>query len=165
MAIEFIPVRTEAQIRTLADKADEVWHEFFPALLSCEQIDYMVARFQSYQALGEQIGSGYEYFLLEREGEIIGYTGIKADKGKLFLSKLYLLAPYRGKGNATPVFEFLESLCRERGLGAIWLTVNRHNARSVAVYEKKGFKTVRAQVTDIGNGFVMDDYIMEMTVE
>jgi ribosomal protein S18 acetylase RimI-like enzyme len=46
----------------------------------------------------------------------------------------------------------------------IWLTVNRYNDATIAVYEKKGFRTVRTQVADIGNGFVMDDYIMEKEI-
>ena len=95
----------------------------------------------------------------------IGYTGVRPDgEGKLFLSKLYILKPYRGQGYASEAFAFLERLCAEEGLSAIWLTVNRFNTNTIAVYEKKGFVTVRTQVADIGSGFVMDDYIMEKTL-
>ena len=166
MAIDFIPVKTPEQIRTLAALADEVWHEFFVCILTPQQIDYMVDRFQSEHALTDQIGNQhYEYYLLRKDGVNIGYTGIKPENGKLFLSKLYILKAYRGQGNASPAFEFLRNVCRERGLGAVWLTVNRHNEHSVAVYRKKGFETVRTQIADIGNGFVMDDFIMEMPVK
>ncbi|BFT72400.1 GNAT family N-acetyltransferase [Paenibacillus sp. P36] len=59
---------------------------------------------------------------------------------------------------------FLEMLCKGRNLNSIWLTVNRNNESSIAVYEKKGFRTVREQIVDIGNGFVMDDFIMEKEI-
>jgi RimJ/RimL family protein N-acetyltransferase len=57
------------------------------------------------------------------------------------------------------------NLCKEKGYHKIWLTVNRFNENTIKVYEKKGFIKTRTQVADIGNGFVMDDYIMEKTIE
>ena len=52
-------------------------------------------------------------------------------------------------------------LCRDNGLSMIYLTVNKQNLSSIAVYEKLGFVRARELVTEIGNGFVMDDYVME----
>ncbi|HYH03267.1 MAG TPA: GNAT family N-acetyltransferase [Bacillota bacterium] len=162
MALKFIPVQTGAEIETLADLAKVVWNEFFVSIITPEQINYMVDQFQSVPALTDQIGNqGYEYFFINWDGVKIGYTGIKPDTPKLFLSKLYLLKEYRGRGYASATFAFLENLCVNRRLEAIWLTVNRNNKDSIAVYEKKGFKVVRTQVKDIGNGYVMDDYVME----
>lgn len=166
MRITFEAVRTPERIEALAAIADEVWHEHFASILSPEQIDYMVERFQSVPALTDQLqNQGYRYFFLTLGGVRIGYTGVRPDgEGKLFLSKLYILKPYRGQGYASEAFAFLERLCAEEGLSAIWLTVNRFNTNTIAVYEKKGFVTVRTQVADIGSGFVMDDYIMEKTL-
>lgn len=59
----------------------------------------------------------------------------------------------------------LNRLCREQGLVALYLTVNRENAGSIAAYLAMGFRKVREQVTDIGEGYVMDDFIMEKAVE
>ncbi|WP_343208401.1 GNAT family N-acetyltransferase [Anaerolentibacter hominis] len=164
MALEFIPVQGEASLHHLAEIANEVWHEFFVSILTPEQIDYMVEKFQSYPAMTDQVEhQGYEYFFMRLDGTDIGYTGIRSDgdEGKLFLSKLYLKKEYRGRGFASQAFAFLEGLCLARGLNAIWLTVNRYNDHTIAVYKKKGFEVMRTQVADIGNGFVMDDYIME----
>ena len=47
---------------------------------------------------------------------------------------------------------------------AIYLTCNKHNEHSLAVYRKKGFKVIDEAETDIGQGFIMDDYIMELTL-
>ena len=58
----------------------------------------------------------------------------------------------------------MREVCREKGLSSIYLTVNKHNS-SKQVYEALGFKTTREEVTDIGHGVVMDDYIMEILVE
>ena len=52
-----------------------------------------------------------------------------------------------------------------RELNKIWLTCNRNNTSSLEVYKHLGFEVVREEVADIGNGFVMDDYILEYEVK
>ena len=121
----------------------------------------MVDKFQSFHALKEQLENGYEYYQILDDGEFCGYTGIHPEDGRLFLSKLYLKKSARGRHLATQAFAFLKGLCKERGLSAIWLTCNKHNDNSLAVYHHLGFEVIDTQVADIGNGFVMDDYIME----
>ena len=161
--IEMVRVEDDESIQKLSKIADEVWHQHFSTILSPEQIDYMVDKFQSVKAMTEQMrSSGYEYYFIEVDGITVGYTGIRPEEEKLFLSKLYILKQYRGKQYASHAFKFLKEICKERGLHAIWLTVNRYNYDTIHIYEKKGFQTIRTQVSDIGNGFVMDDYVMEL---
>lgn len=165
--LNFTEVMTDAQTEVTAALADEIWHEFFPSVLSAEQIDYMVEKFQSAGAMKEQIRSeGYKYFLLFRGKERVGYIAVRPDKdGRLFLSKLYIKKEHRGKGYATEVFEFLKRYCRENGFDSMWLTVNKHNSSAVSVYEKRGFKKIGGGVTDIGNGFVMDDFYYQLDID
>ncbi|WP_256989667.1 GNAT family N-acetyltransferase [Paenibacillus sp. VTT E-133280] len=80
------------------------------------------------------------------------------------MSKFYIGKEYRGRSYASQALAFLEKLRKDRNLSHIWLTVNRHNESSIAVYEKKGFRTVREQIADIGHGFVMDDFVMEKEI-
>lgn len=166
MAVQFIPVATDDQIQNLAIMADTVWHEWFPSILSEEQIDYMVEKFQSYKALKKQLEDGYDYFFINVNGVNVGYTGIhiEQEEHRMFISKVYLLKSFRGKGYAGEVFNFLEGVCMGMQLKSMYLTVNRNNTHAIQVYEKKGFKSIRTQVADIGNGFVMDDFVMEKTL-
>ena len=78
----------------------------------------------------------------------------------LFLSKLYIHEQFRGYHLATEALKFLVALCKTRGLNRIWLTCNKHNDTTLAIYDHLGFRIVDEQVADIGNGFVMDDYIL-----
>ncbi len=166
MTLDFLMVTTPEQVDTLAALAEEIWREHFTPILPEGQVDYMLEKFQSAPAMTRQMADeNYRYFFLTLDGAPIGYTGVKSEGGKLFLSKLYLQKAHRGKGYASRAFEFLEALCRREGLSAIWLTVNRFNYDTIAVYQKKGFVTVREQVADIGGGYVMDDYVMEKTIE
>jgi ribosomal protein S18 acetylase RimI-like enzyme len=167
MALSFQPVTTKEEIEATARLAAEIWREYYIRIITAAQIDYMLDKFQSVLAIADQIEhQGYEYYLMRVNGGHAGYLAIKPEdeNPKLFLSKFYLLKAYRGQGYGSRAIRFLEELCRERGLKAIWLTVNRHNTSSIAVYERNGFRTVRTQVADIGGGFVMDDYVMEKEV-
>ena len=164
--VTMIKVSTDEQLKKLAEKANIVWHEFFPCILTEGQIDYMVEKFQSYSAMKNQMeNDGYEYYFITTDDKILGYTGIKKEEERLFLSKLYLLKENRGKGYASKAFDFLINYCKENDLKSIYLTVNKQNEHTIAVYKKKGFEVVDTQVADIGNGYVMDDYIMEMEIE
>ena len=163
--VKLIKIESAEQVRKLAAIADEIWHEWFPSILPAEQIDYMVEKFQSEKAMTEQMkNDGYEYYYIHRNGEHIGYTAIKNDGDRLFLSKLYIKKEFRGHGYASAAFRFLREIASERSLCAIWLTVNKYNASSIAVYEKLGFKRIGEGVTDIGNGFVMDDYFYQYDI-
>lgn len=151
----------DSQIREIAALADIIWHEHFTPIIGKDQVEYMVEKFQSYPALKGQIADGYEYYQLYFDGEFCGYCGIHPEDGRLFLSKLYLKKDARGKHLATHAFEFLKKLCQERGLESIWLTCNKYNANTLAVYRHLGFQTTDTQEADIGGGYIMDDYIME----
>lgn len=165
MNVNLKRINSEPDIVRLAAIADEIWHQHYSTILSENQIDYMVDKFQSVDGMTQQmINQGYEYYFITVNGEEIGYLGIRKDVDKLFLSKLYIKEEYRGKHYASEVLEQLKQLCVNRNLKAIWLTVNRYNENTIAVYKKKGFQIVRTQVADIGEGYVMDDYVMEMNL-
>ncbi|MDR0514927.1 MAG: GNAT family N-acetyltransferase [Coriobacteriaceae bacterium] len=191
--LDYRPVATDADIARLALMADHIWHEYWPALLEEAQIDYMVERFQSVEAITRDIREkGYEYWILEHDGQVVGYTGgqgedATAETGtipqnpsdatddgsgecqtqgvRFFISKIYLYREDRGKGYASDVIRFYEGLCRARGMGSMYLTVNKYNELGIRAYRAKGFQTIDSVVTDIGQGFVMDDYIMEKAVD
>ncbi len=156
-------LENDEELKKLATLANEIWHEYFPCIITDEQIDYMVEKFQSYEAIKNQLVNGYEYYFITDGDDILGYMGIKEEKddNKLFLSKFYLHKDNRGKGYASKAFRDLEKITLERKLKTIWLTVNKYNDATVATYEHMGFVKSRTQEADIGNGFIMDDFIME----
>lgn len=154
-------VATEKELVSLSKLAYDIWHEYFPALLSEAQIDYMVEKFQSYDALKTAIENGYEYFLLKKGEMPVGYVGTHEEERLLFLSKLYLLKEYRGKGLGYDMLQTVLETAEHRKKEGVYLTVNRFNAAAIRLYTKIGFQKVKEQIADIGNGFVMDDFIME----
>lgn len=159
----FLSVQTADDIQTLANLANEIWHEYFPCIISEEQITYMIDQFQSVHALTAQIHAGYCYQILYCDDIPTGYFGIcPQSDGSLFLSKLYLKQNFRGKGLASVQFREILRIAKEHNASSVWLTVNKHNEQAIAVYEHFGMQCIRSQVSDIGNGFVMDDYVFSL---
>jgi GNAT superfamily N-acetyltransferase len=163
--IHLHPVTTPAHVAEVARMAHQVWNEYYVQLIGQAQVDYMVARFQSAEAMQAQIDSGYEYFFIRQSGQDIGYAAIRHDAAdsRLFISKLYLLAAHRKSGAGRASLDLIERIARERGANTLWLTVNKGNP-SVRAYERLGFRIAEAIVMDIGGGYVMDDYKMEKHV-
>ena len=163
--LRIIPVTNMELVYSLVPVAEEIWREHYIPIIGEKQVEYMLEKFLSPDALVEQINSGYEYFLFSYDYTFAGFAGIKEEDGKLFLSKLYVDKEFRGKGIASYMFQKFVEICKMRELNQIWLTCNRNNTNSLEVYKHLGFTVAREEVTDIGEGFVMDDFIMEYDVK
>ncbi len=154
----------DQNIDVLAGLASEIWHEYWVEILSPAQIDYMVEKFQSSHAIKNQIkNEDYKYYFITVNGIKAGYFGISFKKDYLFLSKLYIKKDFRHLGIGTKVFEKIKEIAVQNNYKSIQLTVNKYNQNTINAYNKWGFKTIDSVVSDIGGGFVMDDYIMEFS--
>jgi GNAT superfamily N-acetyltransferase len=162
--VRMVPVSGEASISRISALANEIWREYYVPLIGLAQVNYMLGCFQSFEAVREQISQGYFYYLiLGPEGREIGYLALAEKPSETYLSKLYLDAENRGKNYGRQAVDFIKEWARPRGLSKISLSVNKQNP-SVKIYQRLGFRIVEATVTDIGNGFFLDDYRMEMEI-
>ncbi len=151
---------TTKNIPIIASLADEIWREYYTPIIGKKQVSYMLETIQSAAAIEEQITTGKLcYYLLLENDKICGYLAYRNEgEGKFFLSKLYVLKSYRGRG---AIKEALIQLKRE-GATLVYLTVNRENTLSIERYKQKGFVIIRKEDADIGGGYLMNDYIMEI---
>lgn len=163
--ISFVEVKTDTDVKIVEKIARSIWEEHYTPIIGAEQVDYMLDKFQSFEAIKNQILDGYKYYIFKFKENNAGYFAVKPNtKDKsLFLSKLYVDKSYRRYGIAKKAVIYMENMCKETGLNKIWLTVNKRN-NSIAAYNKLGFERTDAIVQDIGKGFVMDDYKMEKYV-
>lgn len=148
-----------ARLSTLASR---LWHAAYDDIpeIGSAQVGYMLEKFQSVPALTEQVSAhGYTYYFVEYGGKIAGYTGVKEEEDALFLSKLYLDPAFIGKGIGQKTLACVKMIAVSSRLARIYLTVNKHNKRAIAAYERFGFVRTEEAASDIGGGFVMDDYI------
>lgn len=139
--------------------ARKIWTEHYTPIIGVDQVNYMLDKFQSHEAMTDQLKENYHYFSIHLNAELVGYFSTQPRDNKLFLSKAYISKEHRGKGIFSYAMEYIERLAKDLDSIGIELTVNKYNARSIAVYESKGFQRIKEAVFDIGNGYVMDDYI------
>ena len=165
--IEFKKVEeNEADIKILAQLASKIWHEYWNGKITNAQIDYMLDKFQSEHAIPKQIkNENYVYFYIIQDGQKAGYFALAPQNDYLFLSKIYIGKDYRYKGVGAQAFEFIKKFAKEKNHNKIRLTVYKYNSNSIAAYRKWGFEITDSIVTDIGCGFVMDDYVMEYNIK
>ena len=163
---DWTKIETDSQIQELCSLAKKIWNEYSTCFITQEQIDYMLEKFQSEQAVKRQIDyERYQYYFLEEDGVNFGYFAIQPQKDYLFLSKIYIDKEHRGKGFAKKAFvNAIIPIAKERELPSIRLTVNKYNIPSFCIYEKLGFVRIDSVETDIGGGYIMDDYIYEYTI-
>ena len=165
MSVRFVAVETNEDREKLAKLADEIWHEYWPAIIGDAQTDYMVEKFQSLEAIKRDMAEhAYEYwFVVDEAGKTVGYTGGREEPetSRYFISKIYLRAEERGKHYASQIIAFYTDICRSRDLHSMYLAVNKQNDLGIRAYYGNGFVTIESVKNDIGNGFAMDDYVME----
>jgi len=147
----------------LSAVAQEIFVDYYKPINGIESAEYMADKFLSEEAIKEQIEHDYVYKLMLKDGLPVGFCAYKIDGNRVFLSKLYMNKLNRNKGLGKLMLQDCIEYARKNNKKAIYLTVNKHN-KTVDKYKHMGFVTIDSVVTDIGGGFVMDDYIMELTI-
>ena len=106
--ISFVEIKSD-EIKDFAELTSEIWHEYWTCILLDEQIGYMVDKFQSENAITNQINNeNYTYFYIMYDNQKAGYIGLSGKQDYLFLSKLYLKKEYRHKGLGKEAFNFIK---------------------------------------------------------
>ncbi len=108
----------------------------------------------------------HQYRLILEEPFPVGYFSFQLDYPEthiLKIHKLYLDPTTRNKGYGKKVIQEASSIADLYEQKAIQLNVNCHNP-AIGFYEKLGFKKINEEKIDIGNGYIMDDWVMELPV-
>ena len=163
-AIPFaIVVAHAADLPLVARLAHEIWQRHYPGIISQAQIDYMLAQGYSRDALSRYVGSpDAGLALATRDGDAIGFVGwYRMDASDTMkLDKLYVLPEHHGAGTGRALIEHVVARAHAAGCTSVSLNVNRGNVNAVRAYERCGFAIRERGDFPIGNGFVMEDYIM-----
>lgn len=166
MAHKIEMVKTEEQIELTATLAKEIWTEHYTPIIGIEQVKYMLTNMQSATAITNHISNNYQYYLAYYNNQPSGYFAIIENRkeNSLTLSKIYVSHKSRNTGTGCEIMNFTKEKALTNNASKISLTVNKHNHNSINWYKKRGFKITEDIINDIGNGFYMDDYILELTI-
>lgn len=158
---------TISDLPIIIDLTKKIWPVAYGEILSKSQLDYMIDKFYNEAALREQIkGKGHIFYLAQNEnGNYVGFVSyeINCEPHKTKIHKIYVLPETQGTGLGRQFFELVKEKVIENNQKSIFLNVNKYN-NAIHFYTKLGFIKVKDEVIDIGNGYVMDDYVMEVAI-
>lgn len=152
---------TSHDISLIRELTFQVWPQTYATIISKEQIDFMLEMMYSQSSLQQQMKDGCQFILVYDEAEPVGFASYQETEPGIFkLHKIYVLPSQQGKGTGRFVIDYIINEIQQQGATALQLQVNRNNnARSF--YEKIGFAVILEADFDIGNGYFMNDYVME----
>lgn len=142
--------------------ARRVWQSTYSALISQAQIDAMLSdRYAPAHIRAQLDDSAHGWWVAHQDLMLAGFAHAMMDPADCKLDKLYVRPDAQHRGVGQTLLHAIRQWAGQRHAGRLWLQVNRGNAQAIAAYRKYGFRIVESRVFDIGNGFVMDDYLME----
>lgn len=157
----------ESDFKAIRAIAKTVWPVTYSTILSKEQLEYMFEMMYSISSLQEQETLKNHQFIIAYENEVpLGFASYefnceKMEKTKIH--KIYILPNLQGKGIGRALVDYISNEALKQSNRAVFLNVNRYNIAK-NFYEKMGFKIVREEDIDIGNNYLMEDYVMEKSI-
>ncbi|MCR9063395.1 MAG: GNAT family N-acetyltransferase [Cytophagales bacterium] len=153
-----------SKIEVVRELAHATWPDTFGEILSAEQISYMLEMMYGKDAITKQISIlNHVFFLVKNKSEYLGYLSYQLDykiKGVTKIHKIYVLPAAQGTGAGKALMLEAQKRAIENAQNVLSLNVNRYN-KAIGFYEKLGFRKIATEDIDIGNGFLMEDAVME----
>lgn len=164
IAIKKVASNDGNKFEIIRNIAQETWPITYGEILTQEQIDYMFEMMYSTNSLQEQASKQNLYFLLANvENSPLGFASYESNYNetmKTKIHKIYILPSAQGKGIGKKLIDYIIDEAKKARNTAVILNVNKYN-RAQHFYSKIGFSIASEEIIAIGNGYVMDDYVME----
>ncbi len=163
--IEIKPAQI-GDVETIHKLGHEIWPAAYLEILSQQELDYMLEKMYSPESLKNQFLVLKHNFIILTEDEIpIGFASYSphGDSTIYHLNKIYVLPGQQGKNLGKQILSYIISQIKKSGATSLQLNVNRNN-KAIHFYEKQGFKIIRKEDNDIGSGYFMNDFVMELII-
>ena len=145
--------------------AHRTWRISYKEMISPGQMEYMLHMMYSHDSLQYQIEKQQHTFIIAYDDETpVGFAAYfpKYDISPAIyrLDKLYVLPDQHGKGTGKKLIDHIISNIKPLGAALLELTVNRNN-KALSFYQKLGFTIIKEIDHPIGEGYFMNDYVMQ----
>ena len=152
---------TARDIHLIYTLAHAVWPVTYGDILSSAQLQYMLELIYSEASLQKQFNEGHHFLIVEEDGIAVAFADYSLLKDDIYkLNKIYVLPGQQGKGTGKYLIEAVIEKVKQVHGTSLLLNVNRHN-KAKAFYEYLGFKVIGEEDIDIGEGYFMNDYVMQ----
>ena len=159
-----ITIAAQQDLSIIKDLAYEIWPTAYGQILSQQQLEYMLDKFYSLSSLANQLlEKKHTFLLIQKEGTYLGFCSYELNcdhTSSTKLHKIYVLPQTQGKGVGKLLLHAVENIAKENKNTAVFLNVNRNN-NALEFYKHQGFSISKTEDIDIGNGYLMEDYVME----
>lgn len=158
-----ISIAQKSQLFIIKELAYTIWPVAYGEILSKEQLDYMLDLIYTIESLEKQVDNNHVFLLVEDDNQFIGFASYELNfenSNKTKIQKLYVLPEIQGKGIGKNLINYIKQIAIDNKNSALILNVNRFN-KAKEFYLKYGFEITKEIKIDIGNNYIMDDYIME----
>lgn len=165
--IEKVLANDIAKFQIIRTIAQETWPIAYGEILSTAQLEYMFDMMYSIKSLLEQATKNSQFILAREGNNYLGFASYEMDihqTNKTKIHKIYILPETQGKGIGKKLIDYIAVEAQNKKNIGVFLNVNKYN-KALHFYLKLGFSNVKEEVIDIGNGYVMDDYVMEKMFE
>jgi diamine N-acetyltransferase len=164
-----IKAATVEELRIVQAIAYQTWPITFGGILSKPQIAYMLDMMYSLDSLKSQVEEKKHCFLLaSEEKSVLGFLSYELNYGKMAktkIHKIYILPQAQGKGVGKSLIQSAIDAARKDKNSHLILNVNKYNLKAIRFYEKLGFYEAARENIPIGNGYLMEDVVMELKLE
>ncbi len=150
-------------IETVATLARIVWQDTYSGIITQAQIDFMLGQRYDTRRLLEELAMPQVWWdKATLDGELVAFASslLSATPGEMKLDKIYVDPARQRLGLGGRLIAHVAQRALAQGCSTLILAVNKRNERAIAAYRKHGFFVRNAVCVDIGNDFVMDDFIM-----
>ncbi len=156
---------TAADIPLIRNLTFAIWPQTYSSIISKNQIDFMLEQMYNPATLQKQIEEeGFTFIIVYDDNEPVAFASFNETEPQVWkLNKIYILQSQQGKGTGKFIINYIVDEIKIKHAKALQLQVNRQN-KAKDFYEKLGFKIIKTADFDIGNGFFMNDYVMELTL-
>jgi N-acetylglutamate synthase-like GNAT family acetyltransferase len=161
-----ISIASESQLGIIQNLAKAIWPDTYGAILSQNQLDYMMEMMYSNDSLRSQILNNNVFLLAEIENKIVGFASYELNyqnSNATKIHKLYVLPEIQGNGVGKAFMQYIQNTALKQANSALILNVNKYN-NAKDFYLQNGFEIAESVVVQIGKGYVMDDYIMKKKI-
>ena len=147
--------------------ANYLWPKAFASILSAKQIDYMMEMMYSYASIEKQMAEGHQFVIARKDNIDVGYASYEINHNQLNktkIHKLYISPEYQRNGLGKIMVDYVAKQALIANNEVLFLNVNKYNKGAIDFYNKHLFILTKREEIDIGDGFIMDDYVFEKTL-
>lgn len=163
--IQIRPATIE-DIPTIAEIASITWAVAYKDILSDKQREYMLEMMYSFDSLHQQMKNEQTFLIAILSQKVVGFLSYELAYNKsngMKIHKYYVLPEVQGQGVGSALLQKAEVITISNSIEFISLNVNRFN-KAVQHYLSKGFEITKSEDIDIGNGYLMEDFVMEKKI-